>query len=86
MGAAMADCGVVVALVAGLVWLSTSGTEAVEELGCVASDCGMVEAGAAGGIPRAPTIAQCQSFESLKLPPNGSRKMVVLSGALFPLR
>jgi len=62
-----------------------SGTEGGEEDSGVVRDSGIVDAGAAGGIPRAPTIAQCQSFDSLKLPPSGARNIVVVSGALFPL-
>ena len=73
----MAGCGVMVVFAAELEGICAAGDRGDKESGGVVNDCGIVEGGAAGGMPRAPTIAQCQSFDHSKLPPSGPRKTVI---------
>lgn len=82
----MAGCGVVVLLMSESAGICAGGTSAEEASGGIVNDCGMADGGAAGGMPRAATIAQCQSLAPVKLPPSGPRKTVVLSGAPLPFR
>ena len=80
----MAGDSVVVSITA-LDGICAAGT-AFEESSGLVNDCGIAVGEAAGGMPRAPTMAQCQSFDSLKLPPSAPRKTVVAPGTLLPVK
>jgi hypothetical protein len=69
-----------------LAGISAGVGDTLKESSGLVNDSGIAEGGAAGGMPRAPTIAQCQSFDSPKLPPSGARKTVVAPGMLLPFK
>ena len=61
--AGAAFCGSVATAEAGCAWGTTSNDDPVGGAGvsCEAVEIALIEPGEAGGIPRAPTNAQCQS-------------------------